>query len=120
MTRHPLRYEPAPTEDFHQMNAYPLLTESTENPIELILGRPSARILSTVWEHPSDEFSVRDIFNTMVSNGYNGKYTTVMTTMGCMVQAGILDRVKDGKAATFSVNYTKQDLVAEVVRRLTR
>lgn len=108
------------------MKTYPLLT-SSDPPAEKILGRLGARVMTAIWEHHHpDEFTIRDVFTTMTDRyGYQGAYTTVMTTMSRLTVAGILERAPKTRsmhalAAAYACNYTESELIAEVCRRLTR
>lgn len=119
MTRHPLKYKteaPLP---------YALITDTDETPTELILGKFSAQVMQAVWSYPDDEFTVRDIVNTMKSTGYQGRYTAVQNAMHRLLEAGILEnapksRDKDPRALNYATCYSAADLIRTVVRRLTR
>ena len=107
------------------MKTYPLFT-SSEPAAEKILGKLGARVMRAIWEHHApNEFTIRDVYESMKADGYDGAYTTVMTTMARLTTAGILERAPKTRsmhalAAAYACNYTESELINEVVRRLTR
>lgn len=105
-------------------NYYPLFS-STAPALEKIVGPLSASILRTIWQElDSSCFTVREVYEKL-RESRSIAYTSVMTTLHRLNQAGILDKAPPTRTAhrlanCFAVNYSEKDLIREVIRRLDR
>jgi predicted transcriptional regulator len=107
------------------LKPYPLIT-STAPALDRVVGPLSATILRTVWNtlDPTG-FTIRDVYEKL-RESRTIAYTSTMTTIHRMAQAGILEKAPKSRlmhrlADSYAVNYdSERSLIREVIRRLDR
>lgn len=80
-----------------------------------IFGELEARLVEAVWD--LNEASVQDVINHL---GGDLNYKTTMTVLNRLVDKGVLQREKSGRAFLYSAMTTRHDLLAGVFDRMVR
>ncbi|MCG3210272.1 MAG: hypothetical protein FOGNACKC_03903 [Anaerolineae bacterium] len=80
-----------------------------------IFGELEARLVEAVWK--LNEASVQEVIDYL---GGDLNYKTTMTVLNRLVEKGVLQRQKSGRAFVYSATATRQDLLAGVFDRMVR
>ena len=80
-----------------------------------IFGELEAKLVEAIWE--LEEASIQDVINHL---GGDLNYKTTMTVLNRLVDKGILQRQKSGRAFVYTATATRQDLLASVFDRMVR
>jgi predicted transcriptional regulator len=80
-----------------------------------IFGELEAKLVEAIWE--LEEASVQDVINHL---GGDLNYKTTMTVLNRLVDKGVLQRQKSGRAFVYTATATRQNLLAGVFDRMVR
>ncbi|MCG3212390.1 MAG: hypothetical protein FOGNACKC_06044 [Anaerolineae bacterium] len=80
-----------------------------------IFGELEARLVEAVWE--LKEANVQEVIDYL---GGDLNYKTTMTVLNRLVEKGVLQRQKSGRAFVYSATATRQDLLAGVFDQVVR
>jgi predicted transcriptional regulator len=80
-----------------------------------IFGELEAKLVEAVWE--LEEASVQDVIDHL---GGDLNYKTTMTVLARLVDKGVLNRQKTGRAFVYTAAASRQDLLAGVFDRMVR
>lgn len=80
-----------------------------------IFGELEARLVEAVWD--LKEANVQQVIDHL---GGDLNYKTTMTVLNRLVEKGVLQRHKSGRAFVYSATTTRQDLLAGVFDRMVR
>lgn len=83
-------------------------------PVILTFGPLEKEILEIIWKQ-NTPCSVRDVFCTLQSRRCIA-YTTVMTVLNRLVEKGVLQRCRDGKAHTYTSLMSQQDVLCLTIK----
>lgn len=87
----------------------------TEEGLTHIFGELEAKLVEAVWD--LNEASVQDVIGHL---GGDLNYKTTMTVLNRLVDKGVLQRQKSGRAFVYTATATRQDLLAGVFDRMVR
>ena len=80
-----------------------------------IFGELEAKLVGALWD--LKEASVQEVINHL---GGDLNYKTTMTVLNRLVDKGVLQREKSGRAFVYSATSTRHDLLAGVFDRMVR
>lgn len=83
-------------------------------PVILTFGPLEKEILEIIWKQ-NTPCSVRDVYCTLQTRRCIA-YTTVMTVLNRLVDKGVLQRCRDGKAHTYTSLMSQQDVLRLTIR----
>ena len=87
----------------------------TEQGLTHIFGELEAKLVEAVWE--LKEANVQQVIDHL---GGDLNYKTTMTVLNRLVEKGVLQREKSGRAFVYSATTTRQNLLAGVFDRMVR